>query len=136
MLFGLLPVFEYIPPWTIVFFPLVIILLLALIQGFTYFLAIANVYFKDIQPLWGIILHAVFFVTPIIWYLDSAKGILLEFHRFNPIGQIVELGHKIIVFGQIPSLTDWIYSSVFVSIIFLSGFAVFKKYEGNVAEAL
>ena len=136
VLLGLLPVFEYIPPWTIVFFPLVLILLLVLIQGFTYFLAIANVYVKDIQPLWGIILHAAFFVTPIIWYLDDVDGILLVFHKINPIGQIVELGHSLIVFGEVPPLMDWAYSAVFVSVIFVVGFLVFKKYEDNVAEVL
>lgn len=134
--FGLMPVFDYIPPWTIVFFPLVLVILLVLIQGFTYFLAIANVYIKDIQPLWGIILHAAFFVTPIIWYVNDADGILLEFHRFNPIGHVIELGHSLVVFGKVPPLSDWVYSAVFASIIFLAGYIVFKKYEDNVAEVL
>lgn len=136
ILFALFPFFQFIPPWTIVFFPLVILMLLALIQGFSYFLAIVFVFYKDIQPLWGVVLHAAFFITPILWYVDSVSGILLDIHRINPIGQIIELGHKLIVFGQIPSIFDWLYATAFVAGIFLVGYVVFRKYQDRIVEEL
>lgn len=136
VLFALFPFFNHAIPWTVVFLPLVILMLLALVQAFTYFLAIVSVFFKDIQTLWGVILHAGFFITPIIWYVDDVSGILLDFHRVNPIGQIVELTHKLIIFGQIPSINDWLYATAFVVGIFLVGYFLFRKYQDRIVEEL
>ena len=134
--FGLMPFFDFIPSIEIVLLPLVFILLIILILGFSYILSVINIYVKDIQPFWGIIVHAMFFVTPIIWYLDDVSGILLEIHKINPVGQIVELGHKVVIYGEIPSTEDWAYVSIFVFGIFFLGFFIFKKFESRIVEDL
>jgi len=134
--FGLMPFFQFIPPWTVVLLPIVLALLLILTLGISYLLSLINVFFKDMQPLWGIIIHALFFVTPVIWYLQDADEFLLSMHRFNPLGQILELGHNIVVFGKVPPLYDWIYATVFVLAIFFVGFAIFHKFESKITEEL
>ncbi len=134
--FGLLPFFDFIPESSIFLLPLVILLLLVLTMGFSYILSILSVFMRDIQPIWGIILHALFFLTPVLWYLEDADEFLLSVHRFNPVGQILELGHNVVVFGKIPPLYDWVYASLFAIIIFFVGFGLFKKYESKIAEEL
>jgi len=132
----LLPFFDFIPTWTIVFLPIVLGLLVLLILGFSYFLSILHVYFKDIQPFWGILIHALFFVTPIIWYLEDADQILLDLHKINPIGQLVELGHKIVVFGEVPLLEEWLYAGIFAFGFFIVGYLIFQKFEERIVEEL
>jgi len=139
--FGLMPFFQFVPTWTIVFLPLVIGLLMILILGFSYILSIIHIYVRDIQPLWGIIVHALFFITPIFWYLDDIKkgglgDLLLSIHAVNPIGQIVELGHSIVVFNNIPTFSEWLYATVFCFSIFLAGYFIFHKFESKVTEVL
>ena len=134
--FGLMPFFEFVPPWTIIYLPLVLALLLVLTLGFSYLLSVTHVYVKDIQPLWAVIIHALFFVTPIFWYLQDANEILSTIHQYNPIGQILELGHKIVVFGEIPAAGDWLYTTIFVGAIFFVGFAVFHRFESKLTEEL
>ena len=75
---GFMPFVEFIPEATIVLLPLVLILLFFLILGVYYLLSIVNVYAWDIQPFWGIIVMALFFVSPVFWYLDEAGKVLLE----------------------------------------------------------
>ena len=133
---AILPALSFVPSWTIVLLPIVVILLLFLIWGLTYMLSIINVYVKDIQPIWGVIIHALFFVSPIFWYMDDAKGILLEIMKINPLGQIIELGHKVVVFGQVPTITDWLYPSAWIVAIFIIGNLIFRKFEKKVAEVL
>ena len=48
---------------------------------------------------------------------------------------LIELGHKL-VFGEIPSLTDWLYTSVFVFGILFFGFYLFNKFENKISERL
>jgi len=132
----LLPFFGFIPTWTIVFLPIVLGLLVLLILGFSYFLSILHVYFKDIQPFWGIVIHALFFMTPIIWYLEDADQILLDLHKINPIGQLVELAHRIVVFGEVPLLEEWLYAGMFAFGFFIVGHLIFQKLEERVVEEL
>lgn len=134
--FGLMPFFEFIPSWTVILLPVVLVLLILLVLGVSYFLSILNVYIKDVQPFWAIGVHALFFISPIIWYVDNASGILLQIHRINPIGQLIELGHKIVVFGQLPPITDWYYSAIFSVSFFIIGYFIFHKFEDRIAEVL
>ena len=127
--FGLMPVFEFIPSWTIVFLPLTLGLLLLLILGLSYILSIITVYVKDVQIMWTIFVYALLFVSPIFWYVDDANEILLAIHAVNPLGQLIELAHKVVVFGEIPPLIDWIYASGLVALVFIIGYGVFQKYE-------
>jgi len=136
VLFALMPIFQFVPPWTIVFLPAILILMLLLTLGFSYMLSIIHAYVRDIQPIWAVITHAMFFVTPIFWFVNDAEQVLLELHKINPVGQLIEIAHKIVVFGEVPAINDWIYSIVFVLGIFIFGFVLFQKFEAKVAEVL
>ena len=134
--FVLMPVFGFIPSWTIVFLPVVLILLLVLILGLSYLLSIVNVFVRDIQPIWGILILALFFLSPIFWHLSNANEILQTIHAVNPLGQLIELGHKIMVFGQIPTINEWLYATMSVMIVFFIGFIVFQKFQKYALERL
>jgi ABC-type polysaccharide/polyol phosphate export permease len=134
--FGLMPFFGFVPSWTIVLLPLVLAILVILILGVSYILSIIHVFVKDIQLVWGIIIHALFFITPIIWYVKDVDGILLSIHKINPIGHIVDLGHKIVVFGQVPTFSEWLYALTFAVGIFFVGYTIFYKYQERIVEEL
>jgi ABC-type polysaccharide/polyol phosphate export permease len=133
--FAMMPLAGFTPSWTIIMLPAVFGLLILLILGISYFLSITYVYVRDIQPLWGVFVSALFFITPVFWYLDDASGIVHTIQQFNPLGQIVELAHKL-VFGQIPLVSDWVYTGAIVGGILISGFVLFQRFEKNVVEIL
>jgi len=134
--FGLMPVFSFVPFWTIVLLPLPILLVLGLILGLSYLLSIANVFARDVQHIWGILVHTLIFISPIFWYLEDAKGIILEIHKINPLGQIIELSHKLVINGEIPPLDDWLYTTTFVVAILFFGYFIFSKFEDRIVEEL
>ena len=134
--FGLMPFFQFIPTWTVIYLPIVVGLILLLTLGINYILSIIFVFTKDIQPFWGIAVHALFFLSPIMWYVQDANEFLQWVQMFNPVGQILELGHNVVVFGTVPPLNDWLYTGIFVAIIFFTGYALLKKFETKVAEEL
>ena len=134
--FALMPFFQFIPPWTIVFLPIVLVYVVILVLGLSYILSIIHVYVPDIHPFWGVVTHALFFLSPIFWYLKDVNGILLTIHSINPIGQIIELGHKVVVFGQVPPFLDWAYTGVIVFGIFFLGYGIFQQFEARTVEDL
>tara|TARA_B110000438_G_C15779174_1_gene635505 strand:- start:458 stop:1228 length:771 start_codon:yes stop_codon:yes gene_type:complete len=133
--FALMPLFNFTPSITIILLPFLLLLLLFLILGISYLLSILFIFAKDIQPIWGVFVYAMMFVSPIFWYTDNVDGILLQIHSINPLGQLIEIGHKI-VFGEFPSLEEWGYSTLLVSIVLIVGYSVFQKYEKRVTEEL
>ncbi|HUS50076.1 MAG TPA: ABC transporter permease [Candidatus Paceibacterota bacterium] len=136
VLIMLMPVFQFTPNLTIILLPISIGLLLLLILGFSYLLSIANVFMKDIQPIWAVVVQTLLFISPIFWYLKDVNELLLNIHLINPIGQLIEINHKIILLGEIPPLIDWLYTSAFVFGILFLGFAVFRKNQQKIIEAL
>ena len=132
----LMPVFQFIPSLTIILIPIPIILMLILVQGMSYLLSIINVYLKDIQTIWAVAVHALFFISPIFWYLEDVKGILLGIQSINPVGQLIELTHNIVIYREIPPLVDWLYTTVFVFGFLFFGYAIFRKFENKITEEL
>ena len=137
VLLSLMPVFQFVPSITILLVPIPVILLLILVLGVSYILSVVNVFLRDIQTIWGVFIHALFFISPIFWYLeDLGGGVLSVIQSINPVGQLIELNHKIVVFGEIPPLSDWLYTSMFVFGILFFGYAIFRKYENKIIEEL
>lgn len=136
VLLGLMPVFHFMPTITIFLFPLVLILLYILILGLSFLLSVLAVLIKDIQLIWPIFTHTLLFVSPIFWYIDQTEGILLEIQKINPLGQLIELGHKLVIDGTIPPLNDWLYTTGFILGILVLGYSIFHKLQERIVEEL
>jgi ABC-type polysaccharide/polyol phosphate export permease len=135
VLFSLMPLFGFEPSWTVIYLPVLLGLFMVLILGMSYILSVLFVYVRDLQPVWSVFVYSLIFVSPVFWYVKDTSGILQNIHAINPLGQIIELGHKI-VFGQIPDASDWLITSVLVFSILFVGFGIFKKFEKNLLERL
>jgi len=134
--FGLMSVFEFIPDWTIIFIPIILLLLIVLVLGMSYLLSIITVYVRDVQIMWTIFGHSLLFISPIFWRLDQVDGVLLQIQKINPLGQLIELAHSLVIYKQIPPVADWLYTTAIIFGIFFFGFFVFHKMEDKVAEKL
>jgi lipopolysaccharide transport system permease protein len=136
VLFGLMPVFDFVPSWTIILLPVLLFLFIILVLGISYFLSVLFIYVKDIQQIWNILVYSLLFVSPIFWYVSDVEGVLLEIQKINVLGQIIEITHNIVVFGQIPPIQDWVYTSTIIFGIFFVGYTLFQKFENKLAEKL
>ena len=134
--FGLMPIFNFIPSWTIILIPIPIFMVLILILGLSYLLSIATVFSRDIAYIWAILVRTLIFISPIFWYLKDVDGILLFIQKINPLGQIIEITHQLVIDGKIPTLDEWAYTTSFVVAILFVGYYVFRKLEDRVVEEL
>lgn len=132
----LLPVFQFTPSLTILLLPFSVMLILLLVLGISYFLSILNIYVRDTHLIWSIIITALLFISPIFWQVDTADQNLQFIQSINPLGQIIELNHKIVVFGEIPEITDWLYTLGLVLVILILGYATFRKFEKRMIEVI
>lgn len=132
----LILIFQFVPTFTIILFPIVFLLLFVLILGLSFLLSVVAVFVKDVQVIWPIFVVILLFASPIFWHIDTTEGILLQIQQINPLGQLIELGHKLVIDGTIPPLNEWLYTSMFIFAIFAVGYFVFYKLQDSIVEEL
>ena len=126
--------FQFIPPITILLLPLVLALELLLIFGIVLPLSVLNVKFKDTEFIWGVVLSAGFFLTPIFYQFDMLPEMLQNVLQFSPMVQIVTMAHHVVLYGFLPSLNTVLYAVGSISAITIIGYLIFRKYQSRIAE--
>jgi ABC-type polysaccharide/polyol phosphate export permease len=126
--------FEFIPPITILLLPLVLALELLLVFGIALPLSVLNVKFRDTEFIWGVVISAGFFLTPIFYQFDMLPEIIQNVLQFSPMVQIVTMAHHVVLYGVLPSINTVLYAVGSISAITVTGYLIFRKYQGRIAE--
>jgi len=126
----------YVPPITIVLLPLVLILEFILIVGVALPLSVLNVKFKDIEFIWGVVLQAGFFLTPIFYQSDMLPEFVRNILQFSPMVQIVSITHNVVLYDTLPSFNQLAYTIVSIFIIVCIGYVIFRRYQARIVEEI
>ena len=126
--------FQFIPTITILLLPLVLMLELLLVLGIALPLSVLNAKFKDTEFIWGVVLSAGFFLTPIFYQFDMLPEAVRNVLQFSPMVQIVTMAHHVVLYGTLPSINTVLYAVGSISAITAIGYLIFRKYQGRIAE--
>jgi len=137
---GILGVFMiilgYTPPITILLLPLVFLMMLAMIIGISLPLSVLNVKYRDVEFIWGVVIQAGFFVTPIFYRFDMLPEYIQNIFQFLPTVQLLTMAHHLTLYGTFPSDNTIIYS-IFMTLIILGvGYSIFRKLQARIVEEL
>ncbi len=136
-------------PWK--WLPLVVVVMAVeavFATGVSLTLSIANVYFRDVQYLIGIVLQAWFYLTPIVYpphlvQTQSDKfGPLVgnvtawDIYQLNPLTQFADVFRKLLYDNTWPSLSSIIAIVCWTVAAVVIGAWVFARNEKRLAEAL
>jgi len=99
-------------------------------------LAALNVYFRDIQFIWVVVLQAGFFITPILYPLSIFPPALQEILRLNPIAQIIITARDVILYSVTPYPLALIYPGVVAVLVLVVGYIIFSRLEPRFAEEM
>ena len=127
-------IFQFVPPITILFLPLVLALLFLLVLGIALPLSVLNVKYKDTEFIWMVIVHAGFFLTPIFYQFDMMPEQVQNILQFSPMVQIVTMAHHVVLYGMLPSVTSILYAVGSISVITAVGYLIFRKYQAKIVE--
>lgn len=131
---------EFRPEWFML--PLLISELFVFSQGLAFFLAAANVKFRDIQYIWELVVQLGFYATPIIYTVTASKipEALQKFYLLSPIAQMIQDGRWMIIGGDtvtIWSLVGILWAAVPLLLVVgvaLMGWVYFTKHAPTFAE--
>jgi lipopolysaccharide transport system permease protein len=104
-------------PWTIVFFPLVLLPLIFASLGVAWFLASLGVYVRDIGQITGVLTTVLMFISAVFYPVSNLPLAYQGWMRLNPLVLIISESRNVLIFGRIP---DWFP----LSFALLGGFAI------------
>lgn len=105
--------FKFVPPLTIGLLPLPVALEFMLVLGISLALSALNVYYRDIQYIWGVVSYAGFFLSPVFYNLSMFPAGIQSLILLNPMAQILEIAHNATLYGTLPTLANLSYTAIF-----------------------
>ena len=123
-----LMIFYRVPfSFNLLFFIPVLILLTVFTLGLCLVLAPYGLFYKDLTYLYGIFTTLWFFLTPIIYTMDSIDPRFRFLWRLNPMTHFVDLFRSVMHRGEMPSLESFMIAGVFAVVMFGLGCVIFKE---------
>lgn len=138
VLFVVLAIFGPRHPEGLLYLPLLVVIQIAMNLGFAYLLAAANVFFRDVQHILGILLTAWYFLTPVLFSVQivADRPTERELLYLNPMTAIVVAYQRALLDGLPPEWERLAYSTLFAIAIFALGFWYFRRSKDTFEEAL
>jgi ABC-type polysaccharide/polyol phosphate export permease len=125
----LLPLLHFPFHWTWIYLPVPLLGLVLFALGCSFFLAMANVFFRDVSHILQVVLSAWFYVCPIIYSLDMMPPRYRILFKINPMLYLLNGFRLAIYYGLLPSFES-VAASLGVGVIGLVlGYSIFRRYQ-------
>jgi lipopolysaccharide transport system permease protein len=123
-------------PWTVIFFPFVLLPLIFACLGAAWFLAALGVFVRDIGQITGVFTTVLMFLSAVFYPLTSLPERYQGLLMLNPLVLIITESRKVLIFGSQP---DWFSLGIALLVGFsiaAAGFWWFQKTRKGFADVL
>lgn len=124
------------PHLTLLLLPLVLIPLILMTAGLSWFLAALGVYIRDVSQLVGIITMVLMFLSPIFFPTSALPASIRSWLLLNPLAHFIEQARAVMYWGVVPDMGSWLIGLVISSIIAWGGFYFFQKTRKGFADVI
>ena len=121
--------YQWEPSANILFFPLLLLYLGVFCVGLSMLLSAAAVFFRDVIHLWGVVLTAWTYATPLFYSETILPEWLLNLEVFNPMYLMVKYVRQIFLWRMTPSLELNLQCAACAVIMLIIGLLVFRRTE-------
>lgn len=123
-------------PWTIIFFPVILLPLVFIGVGFSWFLSALAVYIRDIGQITGVFTTILMFLSAIFYPVSALPEEFQIFLKLNPLVFIIEQSRKVLIYGQQPDWGGFVMLLAIGFMIAWGGFFWFQKARKGFADVL
>jgi lipopolysaccharide transport system permease protein len=117
--------------------PLLMLLQTLFVAGVALIVSSASVLFRDLRDIITNVIQLGFFITPIIYRIDTIDSRLLRaLLRVNPMTPFVIAYQDVLFFHALPSLSDSLLMIAYAAASLMLGFFVFDRLRDTLAEAI
>lgn len=136
VLLGASIVFHGPPPVTVFSVPLVLLPLVVLSLGVSWFLASLGVFLRDVAQTMGVITTVLMFLAPVFYPLEAVPPGYRPLIMANPLTFIIEQLRAALLWGRWPEWGGLLLYSVAACLVAWGGFAWFQKTRKGFADVL
>ena len=122
--------------WTVVFAPLVLLPLVIITLGLSWFFASLGVYLRDVGQTIGLITTAMMFLAPVFYPITALPEEFRPWLLANPLTFIVEQAREVLIWGRMP---DWLGLGIYTLAALAAtwaGYAWFQKTRKGFADVI
>jgi lipopolysaccharide transport system permease protein len=124
------------PGWTALWLPLVLLPLVLLAMGLTWFLASVGVYLRDINHVIGLVTMVLLFLSPVFYRLEAVPPDFRLLVQINPLTFIIEQTRAVLVWHRSPDLPRLALAVVIGFVAAGLGLAWFQRMRRGFADVL
>ncbi len=134
------------PQWTWLLVPIPLMFLMLFAVGVSLMLSSLFVSFRDVQPIWEVILQALFYATPVIYPIEvlaEKNESISHVALMNPVATVIQETRHFVLGGDTPSAADAIGDPALLLVplfivlaVAVAGYVIFDRLAPRVAERL
>lgn len=121
--------FHIKPTMAVFFLPILLLDMSLFCAGIGMLLSSLSVFFRDIMHLWGVILTAWTYATPLFYPVEMLAPWMYNIMQYNVMYHYVKYFRNIFLYGTVPSLAANLLCFGVGIVCFLLGLFVFRKVE-------
>ena len=129
-------IMDFSLPWTVIFFPFVILPLLITTMGVAWLLSATGVFVRDVGQTTGIITTVLLFLSPVFYPVSALPTEYQGWLLLNPLTFVIEEARNVLIGGKIPDLAGWGIFFLVSLIVAWGGFWWFQKTRKGFADVL
>lgn len=136
VLFFMLYWYDFEFPWFfLAAFPLLLVVQGILTAGLSLIIAIANVFYRDVAPIIGLVISLLFFMTP-IWYAPQTKSDYGFLFQINPLALIVQNYRRLLLDRGGLDWSSVVAATLMGMTCLTIGYLVYRRFESDVIDAI
>lgn len=142
MLFNLLIVFTgkiiflNVLDWHFILFIFIVVPLVFVTLGISWFCSAVSVFIKDTQQTVSIVVLILGYLTPVFYPINLVPEKYRWILYMNPLTYIVNAGRDLLMYGKTPQMLSYLFMLVLSYCIMMLGFIFFRKVKTNFADVL
>lgn len=117
---------------TMLLIPIPLLYTLLFCIGIGLIMSVSVVYFRDMMHLYSVFLTILMYITPIFYPIEQLPTFALNIVKLNPLYYIVEMLRKLVIYGQVPTLSENIICLSFGVCSLILGLIIFKNNQDNI----
>lgn len=123
--------FQVMPTVNLIFLPLLLFYVVLFSSGLGMLLAALAVFFRDVCHLWGVVITAWTYATPIFYPITMLEPWMQQAMLFNPMYHYITYFRDIAMWNINPGIKENLVCFGMAAITFLIGYIVFRKTESK-----
>lgn len=115
--------------WNLLLVPVPLVMLLVFCVGVGMILSALAVYFRDLLHLYGVIVMAWMYATPIFYPASALPESVAFLMQFNPLYHYVTFFREVVLYGAVPAASVWCWSIGNSAVALCAGLLIFRKLQ-------